>query len=366
MPDRRLSKLAEILVHYSLEIKPGDQFELRSNPLAHDLALLVYQEAIKAGAYVTNYVSLPGGEEVFYKYANDDQLDSVSPVRKLVTESFDVILSIGAEYNTRSLSAVDPQRLSRARKARTQLTKIFLERSAKKELRWCYTVFPTNASAQDADMSLADYQEFVYGAGLLDEPDPISAWRKEGQRQQELIEWFSGKDTVELKGNDVDLKFSIKDRTFKEADGKKNFPDGEIFTAPVEDSANGWVRFSLPAIYEGQEIIDVELWFENGKVVKEKAAKGQELLTASLNTDAGARFLGEWGIGTNYGIKHFTKNILFDEKMGGTIHLALGSGYPETGSVNESAIHWDMLCNMADSEIKVDGYTFYKNGKVIV
>ncbi len=178
MPDRRLSKLAEILVHYSLEIKPGDQFELRSNPLAHDLALLVYQEAIKAGAYVTNYVSLPGGEEVFYKYANDDQLDFVSPVRKLVTESFDVILSIGAEYNTRSLSAVDPQRLSRARKARTQLTKIFLERSAKKELRWCYTVFPTNASAQDADMSLADYQEFVYGAGLLDEPDPISATRK--------------------------------------------------------------------------------------------------------------------------------------------------------------------------------------------
>ena len=171
MPDQRLIKLAKILVHYSLELKPGDQFELRSNPLSHELAILVYQEAVKAGAFVLNYVSLPGGEEAFYKYANDDQLDFVSPVRKLITKSFDAILSIGAEYNTRSLSAVDPQRLSRARKASTSLTKIFLERSAKKELRWCYTIFPTNSSAQDADMSLADYQEFVYSAGLLNEQD---------------------------------------------------------------------------------------------------------------------------------------------------------------------------------------------------
>jgi aminopeptidase len=366
MPDQRLRKLAKILVYYSLELKPGDQFELRSNPLGYELAWLVYQEAVKAGAYVLNNVSLPGWEEIFYKYANDEQLDFVSPVRKLITESFDAILSIGAEYNTRSLSAVDPQRLSRARKASTPLTKIFLERSAKKELRWCYTIFPTNSSAQDADMSLADYQEFVYGAGLLDDPDPVNAWKNEGIRQRELIEWFSGRDLVEIKGKDVDLHFSIKDRTFKEADGKYNFPDGEIFTAPVEDTANGWIRFSYPAIHEGQEIIDVELWFDNGKVVKETAAKGQQLLTASLNTDGGARYLGEWGIGTNYGIKRFTKNMLFDEKMGGTIHLALGSGYPETGSLNESAIHWDMLCDMAESEIVVDGDTFYRNGKVII
>jgi aminopeptidase len=245
------------------------------------------------------------------------------------------------------------------------LTKVFLERAANLDLRWCYTLFPTNASAQDADMSLTDYQEFVYGAGLLEDPDPISAWKDEGKHQRELINWLSGKDLVEIIGKHVDLRFSINDRTFKEADGKYNFPDGEIFTGPVEESANGWIRFSYLAIYEGQEIIDVELWFENGKVVKEKAAKGEKLLTASLNTDSGARFLGEWGIGTNYGIKHFTKNMLFDEKMGGTIHLALGSGYPEKGSVNESAIHWDMLCDMADSEIKVDGESFYKNGKVI-
>jgi aminopeptidase len=365
MSDQRLSKLAEILVHYSFEIRPGDQFALRSNPLADELTLLVYQEAVKAGAHVTNNISLLGGEELFYKFANDDQLDYVSPVRKLITETFDATLVIGAEHNTRSLSAIDPQRLSRARKASTPLTKVFLERAANLDLRWCYTLFPTNASAQDADMSLTDYQEFVYGAGLLEDPDPISAWKDEGKHQRELINWLSGKDLVEIIGKHVDLRFSINDRTFKEADGKYNFPDGEIFTGPVEESANGWIRFSYLAIYEGQEIIDVELWFENGKVVKEKAAKGEKLLTASLNTDSGARFLGEWGIGTNYGIKHFTKNMLFDEKMGGTIHLALGSGYPEKGSVNESAIHWDMLCDMADSEIKVDGESFYKNGKVI-
>jgi aminopeptidase len=364
--DQRLTKLAQILVHYSLEIKAGDQLEIRTNPLAQELARLVYQEALIAGAHVLNSISLQGGEELFYKYGGDDQLDYVSPVRRLITETFDAMLVIGAEYNTRKFSGIDSQRISRVRKASTPLTKIFLERAANLELRWCYTEFPTQASAQEAELSLNDYQEFVYGAGLLDDPDPVSAWRNEGKRQKELIEWLSGKDVVEIKGKDVDLKFSIKDRRFKEADGKYNFPDGEIFTGPVEDSANGWIRFSYPAIYEGQEIIDVELWFENGKVIKEKASKGEELLSTSLNTDEGARFLGEWGIGTNYGIQRFTKNMLFDEKMGGTIHLALGSGYPETGSVNESAIHWDMLCDMAESEIKIDGESFYKNGKIII
>ena len=366
MPDQRLEKLAQILINYSLEIKPGDQLEIRTTPLAQDLALLAYKEAIKAGGYVLNYLSLQGGEEVFYKYASEDQLDYVSPVRKMITESFDAMLVIGAEYNTRSLAAVDPERLSRSRKANTELTKIFLERSANLDLRWCYTEYPTYSSAQEADMSLTDYQEFVYEAGYLNEEDPVSLWKAEGKKQRELINWLAGKDKVAIKGENVDLSFSIKGRKFKEADGKYNFPDGEIFTGPVEDTANGWIRFSYPAIYEGQEVIGVELWFEEGKVVKETASKGSALLTSSLNTDPGARYLGEWGIGTNYGINRFTKNMLFDEKMGGTIHLALGSGYPETGSKNESVVHWDMLCDMAESEILVDGELFYKDGKISV
>ena len=366
MADIRLNKLANILVNYSLEIKPGDQIEIRTNPSALDIALLVYEEAVKAGAYVLNSISIPGSEETFFKFANDDQLDYVSPIRKQIYETFNAVLVIGAEHNTRALSGIDPERISRARKATTPLTKIFLERAAKLDLRWCYTVFPTNASAQEADMSLREYKEFVYGAGLLDTADPVEAWRNEGKRQRELIEWLSGKELVEIRGDDIDLKLSIKDRTFKEADGKHNFPDGEIFTGPVEESVNGWVRFNYPAIYEGQEVIDVELWFEDGKVVKEKASKGEDLLTSLLNSDPGARFLGEWGIGTNYGIQRFTKNMLFDEKMGGTIHFAVGIGYPETGSVNESAIHWDMLCDMTQSEIIIDGDQFYKDGKVIV
>ncbi|MCS6910932.1 MAG: aminopeptidase, partial [Anaerolineales bacterium] len=264
------------------------------------------------------------------------------------------------------LSGIDPSRQARVRKANAPLTKTFLERAARKELRWVLTQFPTQALAQEAEMSLADYEDFVYGAGLLDQPDPVALWREEGARQQRLIQWLAGRESVVLKGTNIDLRLSIKGRKFIGADGKYNFPDGEIFTGPVEDSVNGWVRFRYPAIYGGQEVTDIELWFEDGKVVKEQASKNRELLTALLDTDAGARYLGEWGIGTNYGIRRFTKNMLFDEKMGGTIHLAVGASYPETGGNNESGLHWDMLCDMAESEITVDGEVFYRNGKPVI
>ena len=366
MPDQRLEKLAKVIINYSLAIKPGNQLDIRTTPLAEPLALLAYKEAIKAGAHAMTSIRLPGAEEIFYKFATNEQLEYVSPVKKMITETFETILVIGAEYNTRSLSGVNPAQIARSRKANTEITNIFLDRSARRELRWCYTEYPTYASAQEADLSLSDYQDFVYNAGLLDKPDPVALWKEEGAKQQKYINWLRGKDKVTLKGKHIDLNFSIKDRKFKEADGKYNFPDGEIFTGPVEGSANGWVAFSYPAIYEGREVIDVELWFEQGKVVKESASKGGILLTSSLNTDPGARYLGEWGIGTNYGITQFTKNMLFDEKMGGTIHLALGSGYPETGSKNQSAIHWDMLCDMSDSEILVDGDLFYKNGQIVI
>ncbi len=214
-------------------------------------------------------------------------------------------------------------------------------------------------------MSLADYQDFVFTAGKLNEPDPVACWQEEGRQMRALVSWLKGREQVVLKGKDIDLRISIKDRTFIAADGHENFPDGEIFTGPVEDSVNGWVRFQYPAIFAGREVTDVELWFENGKVVKEKATKGQDLLTSLLNTDPGARYLGELGIGTNYEIKHFTKNMLFDEKLGGTIHLAVGASYPETGGKNESGIHWDMLCDMHDGEITVDGELFYKDGKPV-
>ncbi len=366
MADPRVAQLARVLVHYSLELKPGQQFAIRTTPLADELTREVYREAVIAGANVTVQSSVPGLDEIFFKNASDAQLDHVSPVQKLVTETFDAVLSVDADSNTRTLSGADPARIARARKAGAELSSIFMQRSASGALRWCVTAFPTNAMAQEADMSLSDYADFVFNAGLLNEPDPVAAWRKEGERQRALIAWLTGKRQVVLKGPSIDMTLSIEGRKFQEADGKFNFPDGEIFTGPVEDSANGWVRFRYPAIYAGQEVTDIELWFEKGRVVKEKASKGQELLTSLLNTDPGARYLGEWGIGTNYGIQRFTKNMLFDEKIGGTIHFAVGAGYPETGSKNESGLHWDMLCDMNESEIRVDGELFYQNGRPVV
>jgi len=366
MTDPRVLKLAQVLVHYSLSLQPGEDFSLTTTPLAEDLSLAVYEEAMKAGANVLVQNQLPGFEEVFFKLGNDAQIQYISPVNKLVIESFHAMLIIEAEHNTRSLSGIDPTRMARSRKARAPLSKTFMERSAKGEYRWGLTVYPTHAMAQDADMNLADYREFVYGAGMLNEGDPVAFWKAEGVKQAKLAAWLKGRDKAVLKGSNVDITLSIKERTFIPCDGKYNFPDGEIFTGPVEDSVNGWIRFRYPAIYDGQEITDIELWFENGKVVKEKASKNEEMLTALLNTDAGSRTLGEWGIGTNYGIQRFTKNMLFDEKIGGTIHFAVGAGYPESGSKNESGLHWDMLCDMAESEIFVDGDLFYKDGKSVI
>jgi aminopeptidase len=366
MADLRVEKLARVMVDYSLELKPGQQFWLRTTPLAEELNLAVYEQAVRAGAHIFVDQRMPGAEELFYKHASDEQLDFISPVRKLIVETFDADLRIEASSNRRMLSGVNPDRIARNAKARAGLSKTFIDRSARKELSWCLTVYPNNANAQDADMSLRDYTEFVFAAGMLNEENPIEYWKEEGQRQKKLVEWLKDRDRVVLKGSNIDMAFSIQGRKFEQCDGKYNFPDGEIFTGPVEDSAEGWVRFRYPAIYMGQEITDIELWFENGKVVKEKASKNQGLLTSTLNTDDGARFLGEWGIGTNYGITKFTKDMLFDEKIGGTIHFAVGTGYPETGSKNSSAIHWDMLCDMADSEVTVDHDLFYKDGKPVI
>jgi aminopeptidase len=366
MADPRVTKLAQVLVRYSLSIQPGDQLYLSSNPLAEELTRAVYKEAIQAGAHVTVQNGVSGLQEIFFKYANEDQLTYISPVQKMIFDTFDATLLIGAAYNTRSLSSIDPATQKISRKASAGIMQNAMERSAKGELKWCYTVFPTNAAAQEADMSLSEYEDFVYGAGLLHLDDPVAAWKEEAKRQQRLIDWLAGKKQIVLKGSNIDLEMSVDGRSFIQAAGRENFPDGEIYTSPVEDSINGWVRYGYPAIYGGREVIDIELWFENGRVVKEAARKGQDLLTSLLDTDDGARVLGELGIGTNYGIQKFTKNMLFDEKIGGTVHLAVGSGFPECGSQNVSGLHWDMLCDMAESEIVVDGELFYKDGQVVI
>jgi aminopeptidase len=339
---------------------------LETGPVAQELNLAIYKEAILAGAHVTVFNGLPGSEEIRYKYASDEQLDYVSPFIRLITEHISANLYVRVAENTRELTAIDPARMSRARTAMADTERIHRERTAAGEARWCYSLYPTNALAQEADMSLAEYQDFVYQAGRLYEDDPVAAWERMGERQRKLVDWLAGKDQVVIQGSNIDLRLSIQGRPFVESSGKENFPDGEIFTSPVEDSLEGWVRFSYPAIHEDREVDGIELFFEGGQVVKHQVAKGRAYLEEVLASDPGARFVGEWVIGTNHGIRRFTKNILFDEKMGGTMHLALGFGFPEAGGQNQSGIHWDMLVDMAHAEILVDGDLFYKDGEFLV
>ena len=366
MSDPRIRKLAQVMAHYSLAVKRGQKVYLQTSPAGHEFNLAFYEEVVKAGAHVDVLMTIPGAAEVFFKHAHNQQLDYVSPLRELVHTTYDARMVLEAETNTRELSGVDPKRIARARRANAPLFQKMLKRIESGKLKWCLTVYPTDAMAQEANMSLGDYTEFVFEAGMLNAKDPVVLWKAERTKQMKLVRWLKGKRNVSLKGDNVDLTFSIQGRTFIPCAGDQNFPDGEIFTSPVEDSANGWVRFKYPALFDGQEIEDIELWFENGKVVREKAGRNQELLTSQLNTDKGARYLGEWGIGTNYNIKKFTKNMLFDEKLGGTIHLALGLGFEEAGGHNASGLHWDMLCDMAKSEVVIDGKLFYKNGKPVI
>lgn len=360
-----IDRWARVLVRYSLDLQPGQSFLIRSETEAKELILAVYREALLAGAFPYVRCDLPGRLEILLRTANSDQLSNLNALECFEIGYVDAALRIDAPANTKELTGVDPKRHQIFKKSNAKIGEIAYKRVERKELKRCITAYPTNALAQEAEMSLWEYRDFVFKACKLNEADPAAVWKSESLQQNEIARRFQRKDKVSLKGPNVDLTLSIKGRLFVVADGKVNFPDGEIFTSPLENSADGWIRFSYPAIYDGRQVDNVELWFENGKVIKEKAGQGQDFLKEMLNTDEGARKLGELGIGTNYGIKRFTKNMLFDEKMGGTIHLALGHGLSQSGGVNVSAIHWDMLCDMSQGEIFVDGELFYKNGRFI-
>jgi len=360
-----IDKLATILVKYSLDLQPDEECSITTNPAAHELNLAVYKKAVLAGAHLLVNNRIPGADEFFLKHAGEEQLDYVSPLWELIYTRFTADLYIDAPENTRAFSNIPLERKLRVRAARAPLKRIHRERTGRREAKWCYTVFPTNALAQEAGMSLSEYWEFFSKACWLHEEDPVAAWQEESRREQRLIARLQGHEDVVLKGENIDLRLSIRGRPFVESAGRENFPSGEIFTSPVEDSIEGWVRFSHPAIVRGHEVEGIELWFERGRVVKEHARQGIELLRQLLDTDPGARYIGEWGIGTNYAIQQFTKNFLFDEKMGGTIHLALGYGYPESLGRNESLIHCDLICDMRQGEILVDGEVLYRNGRFV-
>jgi len=367
MMDSRIDRLASVLVRYSTHIEPGDLVRISGMPESAPLLIAVYEEVLRAEGHPHLLVLLPGMEEAFYRLASDEQLDFVSPLQRMVMEEFDATISVRSDANTRELSSVDPARQRRRSRATMPLMKAFMERGASGELKWCGTQYPTSAYAQEADMSLREYEDFVFGACFCDREDPIARWREVHDMQQRWVDWLEGHEGVKVKGPNADLSLSIAGRVFVNSDGRHNMPSGEIFTGPVEDSVEGWIRFTYPAITDGREVEGIELWFEQGRVVKATAEKNEAFLQEMLDTDAGSRYLGEFAIGTNDGIQRFTKNILFDEKIGGSIHLAVGAGYPETGSTNESAIHWDMICDMRDGgEIWVDGDLFYQEGQFTV
>jgi aminopeptidase len=348
-------------------VQPEQLVVLQGSPLAEPLLVAVFRRVVEAGANPVVRVSLPGLKEILLKEGNEQQLTRLTTMDRLVPEEADASLVILSDSNTKELSGADPDKQRLAQTARRDLTRRYMERAADGELRWCVTLFPTQAYAQDAEMSLADYEHFVYGACHVDESDPVAHWQQVSREQARLIDWLAGKRAVRVTGPDTDLRLSIEGRTFINADGTRNFPDGEIFTGPVEDSVEGTVRFSYPSSVQGREVEDIRLWFEGGKVVRATAARNQEYLERMLDADDGARRLGEFAFGTNAGIQRFTKNILFDEKIGGTVHMAIGAGYPESGSQNQSAIHWDMICDLREAgEVTVDGEPFMRAGRILV
>jgi aminopeptidase len=369
--DTRVAKFAKVLVEHSARIAPGDRVLIEGTTAAEPLIRELYIQILERGGIPHPMIGFPGmvpftQDEMYLTYANDTQLDFVPTFYKLAYSEFESRIRIHSATNTRGTTNIDPDKVQRRGKALSGITATQMQRGAEGTFKWVTTLYPTEAYAQDASMSLREYEDFVFGAAHAHEDDPIAYWKSTAAMQQQAIDWLKGKSQVVMRGPNVDLTLSIKGRTFINSTGLHNMPDGEIFTGPVEDSVNGWVKFTYPAIYGGVAVEDAELTFNRGRVEVAKAEKNHAYLVKMLESDEGARHVGEYAIGTNFDIDKFTGNILFDEKIGGTFHMALGAGYPETGSHNKSAIHWDMICDLrTDSEILVDGELFYKNGEFV-
>jgi aminopeptidase len=366
MTDPRLKKLAALLVNYSVNVQPGEWVGILGDVLTQPALREIFTAVLKAGGNPALMLSDDTMNRTFLREANDDQLTWLDPSQTLYYDQGDVYIRIGGVPNTRAMTGIDAKRTQKVQGARRPWLETRMRRAAEGKMKWVGAWYPNEASAQEANMSLEDYTDFLFGAMFCDKDDPVAEWSKVRAVQDEKIAWLKGKKHVKLQGPHIDLQLSIEGRTFINACGARNMPDGEIFTGPVENSVNGWVRFSYPSIVAGRAVEGIELKFQEGKVVEASSKTNQDLLYAQLDADANSRYLGEFAIGTNFGIQQFTGNILFDEKIGGTVHMAIGAGYPDTGSVNRSAVHWDMICDMRhDSEMHVDGELFYKNGAFV-
>jgi aminopeptidase len=369
LTDLRVENFARILVDYSTKVQPGDRVGVTTSTLGEPLVQALYKLILERGAYPHVWFTFADEHELFYTLAGDHQLDYISPMGSLFFEEFEVLIKAPAAHNTRALSRVDPRRQARAQKANARFLEAQMRRGAEGTLRWMSTLFPTQATAMEAEMGFQEYQDFFYRACHADlgTPDPVAYWQNVQAQQQRYADYFVGRDQLQLRGPHVDLRLSVKGRTFLNSCGLHNLPDGEVYTGPVETSLNGWVHYTYPAVIHGRVVEGIELTFEAGRVVMATAQKNQDFLLKMLDIDSGARYVGEFAIGMNYEIDRFSRSILLDEKIGGSFHTALGAGYPETGSLNKSQIHWDMICDLREqAEMLLDGELVYKDGKFII
>jgi aminopeptidase len=365
--DSRVTKLARLLINYSLRLQKGELLLIRGEIVTLPLILAAYEEALHVGANPYIDIVVPDAVEAMFKLGSKAQLEFISPVKKYETDKIDAYLHLWGSQNLNFLAGVDPKRQAITSRARASMMKRWFKRTADGSLKWVGTQYPTQADAQKAEMSLADYEDFVYRAGNLHLTDPVKHWRKIEKEQLRLVRILNRIDRLHIQSATTDLKLQVKGRKWISCHGTENFPDGEIFTSPIENSANGFIQFTYPSTYVGREVTGARLEFKAGRVVSETATRNLDYLKAMLNTDAGARRVGEIAIGTNYQIKRSTGNTLFDEKIGGSCHLAVGASIPESGGKNHSGIHWDMVCDLKrGGEITADGKVIYRNGKFIV
>ena len=334
------------------------------NVVASPLLQQLYKRVLLRGGHPVMQLTIDGLDELFFAHGSEEQLTFVSPFTKFFMSEIDGIVRIFAETNLKSLSGVPPEKIKKRQASQREIVDLYSKHLKIGGLS--IIPYPTQAFAQEAEMSLFEYEDFVAKACFLDKPDPVKEWKSLSKRQEKSVQLLNMAESVRFVGEDTDLDLNVKGRTWINCDGHINMPDGEIFTGPVEDSAQGQIRFTYPGIYAGREVVDITLTFRNGRVVKAKAEKGEELLQQLLKADEGANRIGEIAIGTNAGINRFTKNMLFDEKMGHCIHLALGRSIAMSGGKNQSSIHWDILKDMKSGEIYADKKLIYEKGKFVI
>jgi aminopeptidase len=361
-------KLAKLVVNYAVNVQKEDKVIISGSTDAADLVQAIYTEVVKAGGYMLELIiDIPENNEIFFKYASDEQLKFINPISTQTSQIVDKYISIFSSTNRKGLANIDQEKMMMVQKAHRHLQQAIMERSAKGELMWNLCPYPSPSFAQEANMGTLEYKEFVYKALALNQPDPVSYWKNVEKKHESIIAVLEKGKIYRVVGEDTDISMNIEGRKWMNSCGHRNLPDGEVHSSPHENSVNGTIRFTYPGIRDGKEIENIWLKFKDGKVIDHDASKGKEYLDKVLELENADR-IGEIAVGTNYGIDKFTKNMLFDEKMGGTIHFALGSGYPQTGSKNVSSIHWDILKDMKsdDSVIFLDGKEIYRAGKWLI